>query len=993
MNKIRLLILGSCVTRDILNYDADDQFELCGYYARSSFASSFCPVSSDDRFSQKIASKFQSAIVKADLTKTLQSSIHMMEFDLLSIDLIDERFSIFCENSGGIFTLSNELFSSSYTTNESIGVTIKPFTEEFYKLWEFGWERFINAIKSTNQTNKIVINKTFWSATTQTGRTYEPNFNAVQINLANQFLARLYQRISLDIPQSQFIEIDASLLQGADEHRWGISPFHYIDDYYDFMLKKLKSLGQTRHPKKIKEHHCYDSIKQRNPDRVIESGILFKNDSRIENSSNLDSNLFKGNAKSSKTTEGIKFTFTGSGDSHQVRFNLPKKLLVNGLNVKFRISEWATLKYLAIGYSTDAHYHHVKIVHPLREKWINFSLGYSDLSFGIQNNWQQPVASEALEVKLYFKGCPLPDGSTLEIEEIACWKESNECAPWLSSFGTYNQMKAREINCLPDIFITKIHDYLNKCFRDANTQVESFLYNGTCPLYGNKNLAWPSENTLPNTFEEVGTYRFSWHALHPAAMMMMHARATGNLTSVFSARDFISTWMERSYFSNDADKKFAWYDHGTAERLLSLILMWDLGAKYGFDTRFMSRLRIAIFKHGQLLASEMFYSSHQLSRYHNHAWFQDMALMAASIAMPEFPCAQGWMTTALTRLEDQLEKLIIRDNGYAVFVENSIGYHQGVQRLISFAGELAVLSGRQSGIPNIAEELIKFSETLKYPDNRAPAQGDTFRRSNPSVRPLVAPKPYEQSTAIILPQAGYAIIKGNHERCPYMLSMFATSLCQTHKHEDNLSFTLFMDGIEWLIDPSFYSHEYAKPQQKFLRSAWAHNNIAIKDSPYSIKSGCASLSGTINESSFTLIGSHTAYENIEVLRSITGSIDQLSFFISDSFTGTNSGDAFTLFHCGDEISVEFLKNGVCLSHPAANYKIMINTTSEATLVSGWNDEREMNAVTGLGFMESSPTSIIAFKLPASKSAEFSVFAIPANVNCNQNSANIMETKK
>ncbi|MFP3449976.1 hypothetical protein SB765_34160, partial [Pseudomonas sp. SIMBA_067] len=76
---------------------------------------------------------------------------------------------------------------------------------------------------------------------------------------------------------------------------------------------------------------------------------------------------------------------------------------------------------------------------------------------------------------------------------------------------------------------------------------------------------------------------------------------------------------ERSYFNADEDRKFAWYDHGTAERLLAFLLIWDIGVRQQFEHRFMVRLRSAIFKHAQLLASEMFYASHQASRYHNHA--------------------------------------------------------------------------------------------------------------------------------------------------------------------------------------------------------------------------------------------------------------------------------------------------------------------------------------------------------------------------------------
>jgi hypothetical protein len=104
----------------------------------------------------------------------------------------------------------------------------------------------------------------------------------------------------------------------------------------------------------------------------------------------------------------------------------------------------------------------------------------------------------------------------------------------------------------------------------------------------------------------------------------------------------------------------------------------------------MTRLRTPF---SPWVASELFYASHQPTRYHNHAWFQDIALMATALAMKDFPCVEHWLETSISRLTDQLEQLIVRDKGYAVFVENSIGYHRGVQRLVEFAGELERLPG------------------------------------------------------------------------------------------------------------------------------------------------------------------------------------------------------------------------------------------------------------------------------------------------------------
>lgn len=967
----KILIVGSCVSRDIFNYDADSTFEISAYYARSSFASLFAPVATADEYSHTLQSKFQANIVKADLQNTFSSSLKDIRFDILLIDFIDERFSIALEDNGGIFTLSNELISAGFKDiTENIKI-IKSQTDDFYELWEKGWVKFINHIKSMDRLEDVFIHKTFWSPETLQGNDYSSMFHKEQIVAANNFLQRLYSRIALDLPAHQFIEPTPQLLCGADDHKWGISPFHYIDDYYKFMLEKLKKIASKFIKLETETFYLSPTVRANNADRDLESSLHYAQLIKHESDQSLDASLFKGNAKSTVTENGLSFLFSGDGDNHQIRFEIPEKFSANGLSIRFKISDWASLRYLAIGYMSGENYHHVKIVHPAHNNWIDFSIGYSDLAFGIQNNWQVPSTEPVSDVKLYFKGRPLPEGSSLEIEYISCWKQREGSPSWLVQLNKRNT--AEDVSRrLPEAFVESIYGYLEKCFRNSDLQVDSFLQNGTCPLYGNKNLPWKSDYKLPETFQDVGTYRFSWHALHPAAMLMIYARNNDSITALFSAREFVNNWLEQSYFSDDIDRKFAWYDHGTAERLLSFILMWDIGLKYGFDSRFMSRLRGAIFKHSQLLSSEMFYASHQNSRYHNHAWFQDMALLAAALAMPEMPCAEKWSSIALTRLEDQLEKLIIRDGGYAVFIENSIGYHQGVQRLIAFAGELVLLSGQESTIPKVADELIKFSDLLRYPDNRAPAQGDTFRRCNPLSIPNI--KPYERSTFTLLPNAGYAIIKGNHEEHGFMLSLFSTSLCKTHKHEDNLSITLFMGGIEWLIDPSFYSHEYAKPVESYLRSAWAHNNLAIRDANYTIDPGHSKIYGECVDASFSIQGNHTAYEGYHVSRDISGSMEKLDFSITDFFSGDVSAEAYTLFHCGEGVIATSTESGVTLSHLGSKKMINILSDAKHSIITGWDEGRINNAVSGLGFMEKNDTTIISFEVNLNTKTKFIITA-------------------
>lgn len=964
MKKIRILILGSCVSRDALNFDSDNQFEIVDYYARSSFASAFSETPMDDIYTHNLESRFQANVVKADLEKTLAGQLSSLDFDLLLIDLIDERFKLALNEAGAICTVSNELVAAGFDVQQAPQI-IEPNSPEFYSAWVKGWERFITLMRAMGCNSKIIINKTFWAESTAAGGDFSEHFKPVHIERANRGLQKLYDRIALDLSANQFIEHSRTEILGADEHRWGLSPFHYVDQYYVTMLSKIreKFFNKTHTP--IETPATKPALECLSDRDIIDYRVFCNIASDSEETLSLKN--FSGNAKVAVLGNNPLFTISGKGGVYQIRFKMPTRFYGNGLSIRFKISDWKKLNYIGIGYTHENTYRHVKIVNAARDQWIDFSIGQHDLAYGIQNDWQSPSACDFQEIKLYFKGEPAAEGSTVEIEKLISWRERESPADWQV---THYQAKA-----LPTPLLDSLYDYMEKCFKNAIGQADAFMQNGTCPLYGDVTLEWQPDHTLPADLDAVGTYRFSWHALHPAMVLMIKARKQNSMAPLFAARELVSNWLERSFYTADEDRKFAWYDHGTAERLLAFLMMWEVGAQYKFDTRFMNRLRLAIFKHAQLLASEMFYASHQSSRYHNHAWFQDMALLATSLALPDFPCAERWQALAVERLSDQLEKLIIRDNGYAVFVENSIGYHQGVQRLISFAGQLAQQSSHQTVIPSVAEELQKFSDFLRYPDNRSPAQGDTFRRPNPDIASVRRSPNFAKPAATILQKAGYAIIKGNHTDTGYMFSMFATSLCKTHKHEDNLSFTLFLDGIEWLIDPSFYSHEYHKPLQSFLRSANAHNNPIISDTSYSIEPGSSQFTAETDDSNFIISGSHTAYANCIISRRVEGSLNELQLEITDH-VDVDQADKhiFSLFHCGDGVEVTDTAGGIMLEHSASPFKIKILSDSPYKIITGWNPDRFHNGASGLGFMQNISTSMIAFELKDSENAKFQITA-------------------
>ncbi len=237
-------ILGSCVTRDALS-EAGEGFELVEYWARTSLGSAFSekPVDSVELFN--ISSAFQRRIVEADVKKLVPSLLKDAQADLYVIDLIDERFDLCEVPDGGLCTLSNELVSSGFARTS--GRIITSGSDEFYSHWERGWEELVSTLRAKGALDKLRIHKAYWSTTNEAHSGFLPSYPASQILAANAFLDRLYARVAEDVPREHMVECPPDLTVGAIEHRWGLSPFHYITPYYrEFMRRLLDTLIRSR---------------------------------------------------------------------------------------------------------------------------------------------------------------------------------------------------------------------------------------------------------------------------------------------------------------------------------------------------------------------------------------------------------------------------------------------------------------------------------------------------------------------------------------------------------------------------------------------------------------------------------------------------------------------------------------------------------------------------------------------------------------------------
>lgn len=231
--KPRLFILGSCVSRDMLD-SVPDQFELVSYLARTSMASIGMPPV-DDREAReavgRLASPFQQRMLFNDLDKTTLQKITETEHDILLVDFVDERFKLVLVDVT-CFSLSSELEKSGFSPGDR--VALEPDSEAFLDLWMAGMRRLIAAVG----TKKLVLNKAFWAERLPDGQE-APYIGWVRRN--NALLLRLYECVERHW-HLRSIDYPPELLVSDPHHRWGSAPYHFGEAFYQYGVTQLKRM-------------------------------------------------------------------------------------------------------------------------------------------------------------------------------------------------------------------------------------------------------------------------------------------------------------------------------------------------------------------------------------------------------------------------------------------------------------------------------------------------------------------------------------------------------------------------------------------------------------------------------------------------------------------------------------------------------------------------------------------------------------------------------
>jgi hypothetical protein len=254
----RVAIVGSCITRDVWRFRggsvASPQPDVL-YISRTTLPGLFATPVEGFRPSARppggLRPQPHRALV-ADLTKTALAELLAFRPTHLIFDFIDERFDLLSVGRT-LVTRSWELEASGYLAQGALrkGRPIPRLSAACERLWLESAAELAAFVRATPLIEaRLILHSARWAERRRAANCRERRIEGVEIlpgqaaDVAahNALLARYEAAFEGLMPPMWRVEAQDHRV-ADDTHQWGVSPFHYVADYYAEIWRQLGELG------------------------------------------------------------------------------------------------------------------------------------------------------------------------------------------------------------------------------------------------------------------------------------------------------------------------------------------------------------------------------------------------------------------------------------------------------------------------------------------------------------------------------------------------------------------------------------------------------------------------------------------------------------------------------------------------------------------------------------------------------------------------------
>ncbi|HEY3695521.1 DUF6270 domain-containing protein [Phenylobacterium sp.] len=249
----RVAVVGSCITRDLWPVPGE-RVEGLLYISRTSLPSLFAPPVAG--FEPAPAppnglGRHQHEAVVSDLAKRALAALVAHRPTHIIFDFIDERFDLLSV-AGTFATHSWELEVSGYLDQPALqsARAIPRLSDACERLWLRAAGELSAFLRATPLRDAVlVLHEARWAETWVDAEGARRPFEDVEIwsgrpaDIAahNAMLARYQEAFRAATPGVVRVRAQSHVADAG--HRWGLSPFHYVDGYYREIWDQLRALG------------------------------------------------------------------------------------------------------------------------------------------------------------------------------------------------------------------------------------------------------------------------------------------------------------------------------------------------------------------------------------------------------------------------------------------------------------------------------------------------------------------------------------------------------------------------------------------------------------------------------------------------------------------------------------------------------------------------------------------------------------------------------
>ena len=252
----KVAIIGSCITRDlwpILGVDVSDLLYISRTSLPSLFSAPVGPIEVQGDPPAPLRPNQHKALV-ADLTKNALAALVIHQPTHIIFDFIDERFDLLAAGEG-LATHSWELEVSGYLAQPALAQRriVPRLSPACDLLWRGALDELAAFLAATPLAGaRLILHEAQWAEASRAAngrRTILPDaFELMTGQMAsrarhNALLHRYQAAFRAHLPQAAPVAARDAVRLADPGHRWGLSPFHYIEDYYRDIWRQLQALG------------------------------------------------------------------------------------------------------------------------------------------------------------------------------------------------------------------------------------------------------------------------------------------------------------------------------------------------------------------------------------------------------------------------------------------------------------------------------------------------------------------------------------------------------------------------------------------------------------------------------------------------------------------------------------------------------------------------------------------------------------------------------